>query len=143
MPPLAAVLQADAFALPFRDGAFEIVVADPDVLHRMEMGKSIPSEKGIGYAKVGYVPFRSREWWTEAWHVLLLEWEYGDGKIGRQEVHVRVVNLEKVPPEAARPRPAGRHRRDCEGDSRRGEAPGDPSGRSRRSALGKGEADGD
>jgi DNA modification methylase len=57
------ILQADAFALPFGDGVFDVVIADPPY--------DVPSpQRGARRAHAGYIEFVSRDWWREAWRVL-------------------------------------------------------------------------
>jgi len=58
------ILQADAFALPFKSESFDVIVADPPY-----SGKN-RGKKGLGYRQLGYVPFQGRAWWREAWRTL-------------------------------------------------------------------------
>jgi site-specific DNA-methyltransferase (adenine-specific) len=62
--PLRVIVRADAFALPFADATFDVIVADPPYAGR-NRGK-----KGMRAADSGYVPFRSYGWYEEAWRVL-------------------------------------------------------------------------
>lgn len=74
---IAACLQADAFALPFKDGSFDVVVADPPYEvtnpHSKHLIPKSPKQDEDGrqrLAEVGYIEFKGREWWQEAWRVL-------------------------------------------------------------------------
>lgn len=63
----AWILQADAFALPFRAGTFDVVVADPPYEVARPAGKALG---GKTLRDIGYVDYVSREWWAEARRVL-------------------------------------------------------------------------
>ena len=54
----------DAFNLPFKDGVFDVVIADPPY-----EGKA-RGKMGVNPRKVGYIPFKSRHWFSEATRVL-------------------------------------------------------------------------
>lgn len=58
------IVRADAFSLPFLDDSFDVIIADPPYA-----GKN-RGKKGVGYKAAGYIPYRGREWWAEAWRVL-------------------------------------------------------------------------
>ena len=57
-------LLGDAFALPFRDETFDVVIAEPPY-----EGKN-RGKHGVHIKQVGYLPFSGRSWWAEAWRVL-------------------------------------------------------------------------
>jgi DNA modification methylase len=89
------ILAGDAFVLPFRDGIFDVVIADPPY--------ELPGRGRAGRGKNGvstrpYVPFRGREWWEEAWRVL--------SEQGRLYVFCAVTELPSwLAPCQGRPRP--------------------------------------
>ena len=71
------ILQADAFALPFKDGTFDVVVADPPYEVSNPQSKRLirpTSKQGRSgrkrLAEVGYIEFVGRTWWREAWRAL-------------------------------------------------------------------------
>lgn len=100
------IVRADAFRLPFRDESFDVVVADPPYEvsnpHLKHLIPRTPREMPDGrklLREVGYIEFRGREWWQEAWRVLsadghlyvfvaikeLRAW-YGDGRAAPHDI---------------------------------------------------------
>jgi DNA modification methylase len=59
---------ASADALPFADGVFDVVMADPP--YEARSGRRPRGKKRVSPARVGYVEFTGRDWITEAWRVL-------------------------------------------------------------------------
>lgn len=58
------IVQADARHLPFADGSFDVVVADPPYEGITRRRR----RKATGLR--GYIPYANRDWWPEAWRVL-------------------------------------------------------------------------
>lgn len=58
------IVRADAFALPFLDESFDVVVADPPYA-----GKN-RGKRRVKWSAVGYVPYAGDGWWDDAWRVL-------------------------------------------------------------------------